>query len=83
MKVIKDNKKLEFKYTNSGEVEYSKSSIIKNGLEINTDLNFQEELREYLRRYNHDLVNRSDQNVEIEDKILNEFKNLGYYGGEQ
>ncbi len=81
--VIKDNKKLEFKYTNSGEVEYSKSSIIKNGLEINTDLNFQEELGEYLRRYNHDLVNRSDQNVAIEDKILNEFKNLGYYGGEQ
>lgn len=81
--VIKGNKKLEFKYANSGNIEYVKSSIIKDGQEMQTNLDFQKELGEYLQLYNHGMINTSDQNIEVEDKILNEFKNLGYYGGEQ
>lgn len=80
--IIKGDKKFELKYTDSGDVEYFKSSIIKNGREMKTNLNFQDELGEYLRLYNQDILNISGQSVKIESKILNEFKNLGYYGGE-
>lgn len=79
--VIKGNKKLEFKYTNSGSIEYCKSSLIKNGQEYLAKFDYGPQLKKYLKAYNKDIDKHQETKVRIKNKILSEFKNLGYYGG--
>lgn len=79
--VIKGNKKLEYKYKDSGSIEYCKSSLIKKGQEYSVKTDYQRELKKYLNAYNKDIKINTETKVRIKNKILNEFKNLGYYGG--
>ena len=78
--VTSGNKKLEVKYTNNGDIEYRKSSIIKGGLEITSTKSYQKSLLKILKIYNKGVLSKMTK-VSIDKKILTEFKNLGYFGG--